>query len=473
MLLERFYDDKLAQASYMIGCQATGEALIVDPNRDVESYLRAARDEGMTIRYVAETHIHADFLSGARELARATGATLLLSGDGPEEWQYGFADEDGVRIVHHGDRIELGKIRIEVLHTPGHTPEHIAFAVTDGAASDEPMGVLTGDFVFVGDVGRPDLLEKAAGVAGTMEDGARDLYRSLEAFRSRPDWLQILPGHGAGSACGKALGAVPTSTLGYEKLVNWAFRADGEEDFVAQVLEDQPEPPTYFATMKRLNRDGPPILGGLPRPPRLAAGDLPAAVQGDGVVVDVRAARQFRDGHVPGVLSIPLNASFPNWAGWLLPYDRPLRLVAEDQTKADEAARDLALVGLDGIDGWFGSDALDAWAAARGGLETLREVTWDEADRMAAEGDALLLDVRRTTEWQEGHVDGARHVHLGYLRERADELPRDRPVLLYCRSGARSAIGAGLLQAEGFEDVHNVVGGVLERRRQGRPLVGS
>lgn len=473
MLLERYYDEKLAQASYMIGCQATGEALIVDPNRDVEHYLRAARDEGMTIRYVTETHIHADYLSGARELARVSGATLLLSGDGPEEWQYGFAGEDGVRVVHDGDVIELGRIRIEVLHTPGHTPEHIAFAVTDGAAADEPMGVLTGDFVFVGDVGRPDLLEKAAGVAGTMEDGARSLYRSLEAFRDRPDWLQILPGHGAGSACGKALGAVPTSTLGYEKLVNWAFRAEGEEAFVAQVLEDQPEPPAYFATMKRLNRDGPPILGGLPRPDRLAPAGLPAALEDGGVVVDVRPAERFRDGHVPGTLNIPLNGSFPNWAGWLLPYDRPIRLVAEDQGQADEAARDLALIGLDGTVGWFGPDALDAWAASRGALETLREVTWEEADRMAAEGDAVLVDVRQTTEWNEGHVEGARHVHLGYLRGRTDELPRDRPVLLYCRSGARSAIGAGLLQAEGFDDVHNVVGGVIERRRLGRPLTGS
>ncbi|HKJ01581.1 MAG TPA: MBL fold metallo-hydrolase, partial [Longimicrobiales bacterium] len=222
MLLRRFYDDKLAQASYMIGCQAEGTALIVDPNRDVQQYLAAAEEEGMEIRYVSETHIHADYLSGSRELARRSGATLLLSGDGPPDWRYGFAGEDGSRVVHDGDEIALGNIRIRILHTPGHTPEHISFMVTDGAASSEPMGILSGDFIFVGDVGRPDLLEKAAGLKDTMEQGARVLYGSLERFKELPGYLQVLPGHGAGSACGKALGSVPSSTLGYEEMVNWA-----------------------------------------------------------------------------------------------------------------------------------------------------------------------------------------------------------------------------------------------------------
>src|SRR5690606_3668951 len=220
MLLRRFYDVKLAQASYMIGCQATGEAAVVDPHTDSELYLRAAEAEGMRIRYVSETHIHADFLSGARQLARKTGAELLLSAEGGEDWQYAFADEDGARLLHDGDVVTLGKVSLRVIHTPGHTPEHISFAVTDRAASDQPLGVLTGDFLFVGDVGRPDLLETAAWAADTMEARARDLYRTLERFRGMPDYLQSFPGHGAGSACGKGLGAVPTTTLGYEKLVS-------------------------------------------------------------------------------------------------------------------------------------------------------------------------------------------------------------------------------------------------------------
>ncbi len=251
MLLKRFYDDHLAQASYLIGCQATGEALVVDPHRDAEMYIAGAAREGVRITHVTETHIHADYASGSRELAARTGAQLYLSDEGGEDWRYGFADEDGAVLLRDDDEIAVGNIRVRALHTPGHTPEHLSFLVTDGAATDEPMGLLSGDFIFVGDVGRPDLLEKAAGVAGTMETGARQLFRSLRRAAELPAHLQLWPGHGAGSACGKALGAVPTSTLGYERLVSWAFQYDDEDAFVAAVLDEQPEPPRYFATMKR------------------------------------------------------------------------------------------------------------------------------------------------------------------------------------------------------------------------------
>ena len=253
MLLKRFYDVKLAQASYMIGCQVTGEAIVIDPHRDSDIYLRAAEQEGMEIAYVSETHIHADYLSGSRQLAERTGAELVLSGHGDATCQYGFVEEAGARLVRDGDQITLGNVTIEVLHTPGHTPEHISFLVTDGAASSEPMGALTGDFILVGDVGRPDLLEKAAGFADTMESSARVLFGALQRFRELPSYLQIFPGHGAGSACGKALGSVPSTTLGYEQLANWAFRCETEDDLVAEVLQGQPEPPVYFAEMKRMN----------------------------------------------------------------------------------------------------------------------------------------------------------------------------------------------------------------------------
>jgi hydroxyacylglutathione hydrolase len=469
MLLRRFYDDKLAQASYMIACQAKETAIIIDPNRDVEQYLRAAEEEGMKIAYVTETHIHADYLSGSRELATRAGATLLLSGDGTPDWQYGFAEADGARVVHDGDEIRLGKIKIQVLHTPGHTPEHISFMITDGAASEEPMGVLTGDFIFVGDVGRPDLLEKAAGVVGTMEDGARVLYGSLERFRDLPAYLQILPGHGAGSACGKALGAVPTSTLGYEHLVNWAFQCETEDEFVSAVLRDQPEPPAYFAQMKRMNRDGPALLGALRIPTQLAPERLAPLLAEGGIVVDTRTRDQFAAGHVPGTINVPLNNEFPNWCGWFLPYDRPVYLIAEDAARAFEAARDLALIGLDDCGGFFDAGVFEAWTAQHGALETSNVVDWAEAERIAAEG-GLYVDVRKQTEWDEGHIAGAQHIHLGYLRGRADELPRDRPLLLYCRSGNRSGMGMSLLQAEGFERVYNVEGGVVARASGGLPL---
>jgi len=475
MLLRRFYDEKLAQASYMIGCQVTGEAIVIDPNRDADQYVRAGEEEGMTIAYVTETHIHADYLSGSRELARRTGATLLLSGDGPPDWQYRFAEADGARIVHDGDVLKLGNILIRVLHTPGHTPEHISFEVTDGAASDSPMGILSGDFIFVGDVGRPDLLEKAAGVSNTMEAGAKVLYESLERFRGFPGYLQILPGHGAGSACGKALGSVPSSTLGYEHMVNWAFQCANEDEFVDRVLEDQPEPPVYFAQMKRMNRDGPPILGGLPDPPRLAAGRLAQLLADGGIVVDTRARGRFAEAHVPGTINIPLNREFPNWCGWFLPYDQPIHLLADGPEAAREAARDMALIGLDRCEGYFEvTDALGTWESERGPLERSRVTDWEGAERAVRDEGAVYVDVRRQTEWNEGHVPGALHVHLGYLIDRSDELPRDRPLLLYCRSGNRSGMGMSLLQAAGFRDVRNVEGGVVTRGKDWEPLeVGS
>lgn len=464
MLLRRFYDDKLAQASYMVGCQATGEAIVVDPHRDTDVYLDAAKKEGMRVRYVTETHIHADFLSGSRQLARRTGAQMLLSAEGGEDWQYGFAEEDGAQMLHDGDEIRLGKVTLRALHTPGHTPEHLSFSITDGAASDRPMGVLTGDFLFVGDVGRPDLLEKAAGVAGTMEAGARVLWSSLERFRALPDYLQILPGHGAGSACGKALGAVPSSTLGYEKMVNWAFQCATEEEFVEKVLADQPEPPVYFAHMKRMNRDGPVVLDELPDPAWLDPEELVDRLRGGRVVVDLRRRDDYAEGHVPGTLNITWGPDFTTWAGWLLPYDAPIHFVAYDAEQARGAARDLAMIGIDRSEGYTDETVLDWWTGSVGPLERTRTIDWADAEGAVRDEEALLLDVRGQSEWDEGHVSGAEHIHLGRLREEAAGLDPERVTVLYCRSGNRSAIGASLLQAAGFKDVRNVEGGVRARQ---------
>ncbi len=463
MLLRRFYERSLAQASYMVGCQATGEAIVVDPNRDVDVYLRAAEDEGMTIRQVTETHIHADFLSGARELARRSGATLLLSAEGDDDWQYAFAEEEGARLLRDGDEIRVGNVTLGVLHTPGHTPEHLTFSVTDGAASDRPMGLITGDFLFVGDVGRPDLLERAAGMADTMEEGARRLWASLERVRSMPDYLQIFPGHGAGSACGKALGAVPTSTLGYEKLVGWAFRCRDEQEFVQKVLEDQPEPPRYFARMKGLNRDGPPLLGTFPVPARAEPGSLAAALERGEPVVDLRHRDEVAEGHVPGTLNIGWGQDFTTWAGWLLPYDRPVHLLAEERSTVQAAVRQLALIGIDRIGAWYGLDALEAWEGSGGALRGTTVVDWPATTRAVEDEEALLVDVRSESEWNEGHVPGALHVHLGSLAEASDSWDRNRPVVLYCRSGNRSSIGASLLEGEGFTDVRHVEGGIRAR----------
>ncbi|HEX6105052.1 MAG TPA: MBL fold metallo-hydrolase, partial [Gemmatimonadales bacterium] len=300
LLLERLYDPKLAQASYLIGCAAAGEAVVIDPNRDVDQYLRAADALGVRIAHVTETHIHADFVSGSRELAARTGAALYLSDEGGPDWHYAWAREAGAVLLREGDEFAVGSIRMRAIHTPGHTPEHLSFLVTDGAAATEPIGAVTGDFVFVGDVGRPDLLERAANVKGTMEDGARTLFRSLQRFKSQPDWLQIWPGHGAGSACGKGLSAVPHSTVGYERRFNWAFGVEDEEEFVRLVLAGQPEPPAYFGRMKTVNRDGPRVLGRLPSPPALPPDRVEAVLGAGGLVIDLRPAADYAAGHIPG-----------------------------------------------------------------------------------------------------------------------------------------------------------------------------
>src|SRR5688572_6426671 len=349
MLLRTLYDEKLAQASYLLGCQKTGEAMVVDPNRDVDQYIKLAQKEGLRITHVTETHIHADFVSGTRELAHRTKATMYLSGEGGADWSYGFAELDGAVVLHDGDTFNVGNLRIDVMHTPGHTPEHIVFLVTDTPVTNQPMGLFSGDFVFVGDVGRPDLLEKAAGVAGTMRAGAHLLFQSIQRFRKLPDYLQVWPGHGAGSACGKALGAVPQSTVGYEKMFSPAFQFATESEFTDYILAGQPEPPKYFAHMKHLNRDGPPVLGGLRTPDRLSDEILPNMLENGATIVDVRSPIAYARAHVPGAINIPYNAAFTGWAGSLIPYDRPFAVIADERTAAHIAhiSRDLAIIGLD------------------------------------------------------------------------------------------------------------------------------
>jgi len=460
MLLKRFYDTKLAQASYLIGCQKTGEAIVIDANRDVAQYIAAAAEEGVRVTHVSETHIHADFVSGSRELAQRTGATLLLSDEGDADWKYAFAAESGATLLYDHDVFMIGNLKFEVLHTPGHTPEHIAFMVTDTPASSQPIGAVTGDFVFVGDVGRPDLLEKAAKVMGTMEAGARTLFHSLQKFKALPDHLQIWPGHGAGSACGKALGAVPTSTLGYEKIVNWGLRIDDEQEFVNAVLEGQPEPPKYFAEMKRINKMGPAILGDFPRPAPLDLTHLDALLTSGAPIVDTRAADAYAAGLIPGTINIPLNRSFNTWAGWLLPYQGDAYVIA-DHDDVDTIVRDLAMIGLDRVAGYFPTALVGAWKDAGRSLDVIVQRTPAQVAAMMddAHAQVTVVDVRGATEYDAGHLHGVRNIPVGYLADHLGELPRDTPLVLHCQGGARSAIGASVLRANGFANVSNMTGG--------------
>ena len=333
MLLKYFYDSTLAQASYMVGCAQTGEALVVDPARDIRPYLQAAEQEGLRITHVTETHIHADFVSGSRELGEHTGAMIYLSEMGGPDWQYAYADQPNVIPVHDGDAWMVGNIRIEVVHTPGHTPEHISFLVTDTAAADRPMGVFTGDFLFVGDVGRPDLLEEAAGMIGTKETGARLQFHSVERFKRMPDYLQVWPGHGAGSACGKALGAIPSTTLGYEKLFNPAFQFGQEEAFVDWLLADQPEAPRYFAQMKKVNKEGPMLLVSLPQPEQLDAAALQRALEAGDFVVDFRSVGEYAQASAPGTVNIAAtDGMFSTYVGWFVDYSEALYMIPSCST---------------------------------------------------------------------------------------------------------------------------------------------
>jgi hydroxyacylglutathione hydrolase len=469
MFLRLLYDEKLAQASYLIGCETSGEALVVDPNRAIDRYMELARREGLRVTHVTETHIHADFVSGSRELAQHAGARLYLSGAGGPNWHYRFADEAGAVVLTDGSRFRVGAIEVSVMHTPGHTPEHLTFLVADTRIDPTPMGALTGDFVFVGDVGRPDLLERAANERGTMEVGARQLFASLQRFRELPDYLQVWPGHGAGSSCGKALGAVPQSTLGYEKRTNWAFAIDNEDDFVRAVLEGQPDPPRYFAAMKRINRDGPPLRNGTIRPERLPAARLAVELAAGSSVVDTRPAQEYARGAVPGTINIPYNRSFTNWAGWLLPYDRDIYLIGNDETAGvvDRIARDLSGIGLDRLAGYFDARGLGDGQKA---LQTITEVDTETLEQSAISARVSILDVRTLAEWREGHMPWARHIPLGFLPDQLATIPRDRPVVVHCQAGSRAAIAASILLARGFPKVSVYSGGFAEWTAANKPV---
>ncbi|MFO0874418.1 MAG: rhodanese-like domain-containing protein [Phycisphaerales bacterium] len=466
MLFRMVYDDGLAQAAYVIGCQRTGEAIVIDPERDVDRYERIAAAHGLRIVAVAETHIHADFLSGARELAEK-GAKVYLSDEGDADWKYGWLDKKlgggtyDHQLLEDGSVFHVGMIEFKVIHTPGHTPEHICFLLTDrGGGADKPMGVATGDFVFVGDVGRPDLLESAAGFAGKADPSAHRLYRTVRRFMDWPDYLQVWPAHGAGSACGKALGAVPQSTVGYEKLFNPSIRAASSEDaFVDFILDGQPEPPLYFARMKRENKTGPKVLGGLPDLVQLAASDLDALDGAKVAIVDTRPWPAFRAGHVPGALWLPLSNSFSTDAGSMIGDQETIHLIVEP-SRLEDAVRGLIRVGLDNLGGWFDANQIDPYGRAGGKLVPTAEATVDEARSMLDAADRpFVLDSRRKAEFGEGHIPGAHNIAHTRLMSRLSEVPRNRRILVSCQGGGRSARACSLLQKHGYS-VTNLAGGM-------------
>jgi hydroxyacylglutathione hydrolase len=457
MLIRQVMDEKLAQYAFLVGCQQTGEAILIDPERDVDRYVELAAREGLRVVAVAETHIHADFLSGARELAaRIGGIRVYLSDEGDENWKYQWPRADGANVtwVREGTTFQVGKIEFRVSHTPGHTPEHVAYLVTDrGGGTTDPIGVLTGDFVFVGDLGRPDLLESAAGVVGAMDPAARRLYASIRKFLELPDYMQVWPAHGAGSACGKALGAVPITTVGYERRVSPAIAAtdQGEDAFVNYILAGQPEPPVYFARMKQLNKVGPPVLGQLPSPKRLTTGDLEGlASQTQMQIVDTRANHQeFLEGHIPRAFYAPLNKTFPTIIGSLLDPDRPIALLV-DEAGLEEAVRAMIRIGYDRIEGWAPSAILAELRTRGMQLAAIESIDFAELERRRAAGSVTVLDVRAASEYGIRHIPKAVNIAHTRLRARLAEVPRGSKVYVHCASGARAVASASFLAHHGI-----------------------
>jgi hydroxyacylglutathione hydrolase len=449
MFLKQIYDTDLAQASYLIGCQANGSAIVIDPRRDIQIYLETAASEGLTITAVSETHVHADYLSGARELANATGATLYLSDEGGPDWQYGF-DHTG---LHDGSKIRLGNLTITAVHTPGHTPEHLSFLITDGASANEPGFFLTGDFVFVGDIGRPDLLDEAAGGMNTRFVGAKQMFSSLkEKFLTLPDFVQVWPGHGAGSACGKALGAVASSTIGYERRFAWwstYFEHNDEASFMQALLEGQPDAPTYFARMKHQNKTGPNLLGQRESLAELTPAELERTLENGAILIDTRAREAFQSISVPGSIHLPNSKNVATWAGWLLQTERDYVLLAENLETAKNLRHQLTRVGIDQIVGF--TTTLDGLK-----LESKAPITLEQFHALK---NPVVLDVRTTAEYAAGHLPNATHIHAGRLLASLERIPRDRPVVVHCQGGARSAAVVSALRVHGFVNVLDLGGG--------------
>ena len=464
MLFRQIADPALSQYAYLIGCPDSGEALIIDPERDVDRYRAAAEAEGLRLVGAAETHIHADFLSGLRELAERVGVHAYGSGEGGEKWtpRWRPANPNApFTLLRHGDTIRLGAVELTALATPGHTPEHLSFLVTDHAAApDTPVGLLSGDFVFTGNLGRPDLLDTAAGYESTRFEAAERLRHSARTLADLPDFLQVWPAHGAGSACGKALGAVPVSTLGYERRTNRALTlAPDRAAFTDYILGAQPEPPLYFGRMKTLNRDGVPLLGEPPDPPVLTA-DAARARSDSAVVLDTRSPQRHAMGHPPGSISCGLSLAFCNMAGSMVEPDREIVLIADHAPARDDAVRRLVRIGLDRIVGWIDHDTLVSGDACLERAEMVAPA--DLAETVERDG-AALYDVRLANELANPGVPGAKRLPYTRAATMLDEVETDRPAVLYCMTGVRSEAVASLLRARGV-DARSLAGGLTAWR---------
>jgi hydroxyacylglutathione hydrolase len=468
MLVRLFRIEGLGHLSTLIADDSAGVAAFVDPRRDVDAYLAAARELDVRITHVVETHLHNDYVSGGRELAVLTGASHVIGAGA------GLAHEH--RPLRDGATFDVGGLRFTTLDTPGHTPEHVAYAVADTGRGADPAMLLTGGSLLVGAVGRTDLLGAEHGVAY-----AHDMHRSLhDVILAHDDHVIVQPTHGAGSLCATGIASTPTSTIGYERRHNALLRVEDVDDFARRLLHRQPAVPRYFARMRPMNQAGPTLLGGrVPDPRPLSIDETRAAIAGGALLLDLRSAAAHAVAHAPGSLSIPISPSFGTWLGWVVEPDRPLVLVLDDAADWDDAARQALRIGAEGslvghLRGGFG-----AWADGGGPLESNGRLTVDElAAKLASTGTrrpatkaSLVIDVRQADEYAAGHIPGSIHLTAGSLPDRLDELPHDRPIVTICGSGMRASVAASILRSGGFADVSWVASGVPAWRAAGHPVV--
>jgi hydroxyacylglutathione hydrolase len=458
MYFEQFYLGCLAHASYLLA--SDGEAVVVDPQRDVELYLKAAADHGLTIRHIFESHLHADFVSGHRELAARTGATIYMGVQAGATFPH--------VPVSDGFQLKFGKASIHVLETPGHTPESICMVVTDEEKSSAPWAVLTGDTLFIGDVGRPDLSPRHTPkeLAGLLYDS---LHNKLLTF---DDSVLVYPAHGAGSLCGKNMRAERSSTIGTERLTNYALQIESREEFVAQLTSNLPARPEYFLKDAEINRTGAAPLSELP-PLRAITPSLLKTMLNDGVIaLDVRANDDFAAGHVPGSVNIALGGQFASWAGTVLGLSTRPVLIAESDEQLEEARLRLTRVGIEVLDGYL-AGGLTAWKQAGLPIATISQMTASELVARLKSGRVQILDVRREPEWDAGHIEGANWWPLDNFRVSPPEMDHEAPIAVHCKGGYRSMIASSLLQRAGFKNVINVVGGFDAWQQARLPTVSA
>jgi glyoxylase-like metal-dependent hydrolase (beta-lactamase superfamily II)/rhodanese-related sulfurtransferase len=444
MYFERFYLGCLAHASYMLA--AEGEAVVVDPQRDVEIYLKAAEENHLTIRHIFETHLHADFVSGHRELAARTGARIYIGAEAGATFPH--------VAVRDGFELRVGKIRIAALETPGHTPESMCLVITDEEKSAKPWAVLTGDTLFLGDVGRPDLSGRytPAQLAGLLYDSLHNKILRLA------DDVLVYPAHGAGSLCGRNMRADHVSTIGTERLTNYALKIESREEFVRQLTTNLPSRPEYFSQDAEINRTGAAALSDLPALPPIETAELQKLLAEGGIALDVRPGEKFAAAHVPGSINIALSGQFASWAGALLGLAAHPVLIADSPEAVAEARTRLARVGLEGVSGFL-HRGIEAWRAAGLPLATLSQISPQALNDQLQVSDVQVLDVRREPEWEAGHIEGATWWPLDNFKVAPPEIDRDRPVAVHCKGGYRSMIACSLLQRAGFRDVVDITGG--------------